>query len=168
MNPIDASPRLPPSAIYTPRRATCPATAALLGRLLPSIVAAAVLAGAGVNRAVAQTGATWTAAGNGNWSLGGNWTTSPVYPDNGAPNPADTYNALFNTSPTVTLTEDITIQQLVVSAGLTINGAFTLNLNNGFNFSGVNTKAFSGVTLDLDGGTGVWSAGNLTLANVRG
>src|SRR4051812_42560319 len=41
--------------------------------------------------ATAQTATSWLAPADGQWTDGTKWSSSPVYPRNGAPTPADAY-----------------------------------------------------------------------------
>lgn len=89
----------------------------------------------------AQTDAYWLNAADGDWSTASNWSTDPIYPNNGSPTASDTYNVTIDASGaayTVTLDTDITLdnltlnssdQMLVTNQDMDISG--TLNIQAG-------------------------------------
>ena len=89
-----------------------------LGAVLLSVVAIPSAAGA-------QTTTTW------NGTIG-NWTDAALWaggvPQNGQPNPGDTYNAVVNGGGIITLDANIIIQQLTFQSG-TITGSNSLTMN---------------------------------------
>ncbi len=122
----------------------------------------------------AQTTSTWNGT-TGNWSDFTRWSTNPIFPNNGQPNPGDTYNAIVNGG-TVTLDQNIIIQSLTFSGG-TIDGGNNLTLNaastwSGGGMSGAGTTTFNGsLALTTSGlgsrslvnnGATTWSGSNLT------
>ncbi len=111
----------------------------------------------------AEIDSTYAGPGGGSWNTAGNWNPATAFPNNGG---GDTYNALFPNNVSVNLGQDLTIQRLTVSSGVTLNGAFNLDLENGFDFAGNIAKTLVGSTLNLNGGTATWSGtGGLALNN---
>jgi hypothetical protein len=94
----------------------------------------------------AQTNSTWNST-TGNWTDATRWSTNPIFPNNGQPNPGDTYNAIVNGG-AVTMDQNIIIQSLTFSGGL-IDGGSNLTLNaastwSGGAMSGAGTTTFNG------------------------
>lgn len=136
---------------------------------------------------LAQTTSTWSLAGNGNWSVGANWSTNPVAPINGQPLAGDLYNAVLNTARTITVDTPVVIQALTQTTGtitgtngLTLNGLFswsggtmsgasTTDALGGMTLSGIGTKTLSGRTLNHGDGvnavTANWTAGTFSIVN---
>jgi hypothetical protein len=119
----------------------------------------------------ADVNSVWT-GGSGNWSVADNWNPNARYPNDG--NGGRTYNVRVS-SGTVTLTEPISIQQYTNNGNLagqfplTVNDLFTwtggtlsdnapLNALGGADLGG-STKTLEGRTLNVGGGTAMWSAG---------
>src|SRR4051794_23543445 len=95
----------------------------------------------GIVSAHGQTTASWLTPTSGFWSDGTKWSTSPVFPNNGQPAAADTYNAVIAAiggSYTVTLNGPVTVNSLTLnSPNATFrHDAGTLTLLNGAQISG--------------------------------
>jgi hypothetical protein len=126
------------------------------------------------------TNSTWTLAGNGNWANAANWDTAD-FPNNGQPNPGDTYNAILNTNHTITVDQDITIQGFTQSTGTvtgaanrtltfqdtfawtggTLTGGMTVNANGTVSVSNNADHNLSGGTIFNNNGTMTWTQGNI-------
>jgi hypothetical protein len=113
--------------------------------LAVGLVAAGIL----VEDTRAQTSATWT-AGTGSWSAPGNWSTTPVVPNNGQAGAGDTYNVTLNTNGTVT--QDL-------AGGVTVNG-FTQSRGT---FAGGNLAVLSSLSIGESNFATVGGTGTLTL-----
>lgn len=86
--------------------------------------------------ALAQTDAFWNTAVSGDWDNAALWSTNPEYPNNGSPNPGDTYNAIIDAAGsayTVTGNVPVTLDNFTINAvdatfamnaDLTVNGVF--------------------------------------------
>jgi hypothetical protein len=126
------------------------------------------------------TNSTWTLAGNGNWADAANWDTAD-FPNNGQPNPGDTYNAILNTNRTITVDQDITIQGFTQSTGTVtgaanrtftfqdtftwtggmLTGGMTVNANGGVSVSNNVHHNLGGATIFNNNGTMTWTQGDL-------
>ena len=115
----------------------------------------------------AQIVSTWIGGSTGNWSDGAKWNTNPNAPKNGLPSVGDLYDAVFGVNATVTLTENVEIERLSSTAALTLQGAFTLDLNEGFDLnSSAGRTLSSSVVLNLLGGTSTFrGGGNLNMGS---
>jgi hypothetical protein len=131
------------------------------GRWLVAVLLLGVAAAA-----PAQTSLTWTGGGgsNTNWTNAANWGGSG-YPNNGQPNPGDTYNATMN-SGTATLDADITVNNLTLNSA-TVGGGANLTVNGLFSSPG---GAMQGAgTVTLNGGASMTSLTlNRALVNAAG
>ncbi len=91
----------------------------------------------------ALTVSTWTGT-SGNWSNATKWDSNPRFPNNGQPNPGDTYDAILFNGATITLNVPITIQKFTLSSG-TVTGSNNLTLNDLFTWTG-GTMSGTGTT----------------------
>jgi hypothetical protein len=132
--------------------------------------------------APAQINLSWTGGGaDTSWTTIANWS-GVSYPNNGQPNPGDTYNATVNTG-TPTLNADITINNYTQGGG-TVGGASKLTVNGLYTWSGgtmqgtgtttLNGSAMLSGTLTLDrpvsnapGSTVTLNSGGNLLANAN-
>lgn len=133
---------------------------------VPRLLVALVFATTLVEYANAQaTSATWTGAASGNWDdTPQRWNLAPVtagqtYPNNGIPDPADTYDVLIPAG-TGVLTQNvvsgIVIQGLDLRGSLNLQNALTANAI--FNLAG---GSLSGPATLTANGPMTWSAGSL-------
>jgi len=112
---------------------------------------------------------TWGAMGGGDWNDAGKWSNDPDYnafPNNGQGGVA-TYNARIDTGDTVTLNQNITIEQFTLESSSLSSSGSSLTLGGIFTWNGGN---ISGVTLNANGGLAVTSqvffdSGTLNLAS---
>lgn len=104
----------------------------------------------------AQTNSTWNGT-TGNWTDATRWSTNPIFPNNGQPNVGDTYNAIINGG-TVTLDQNIVIQNINLQGNGVVTGANNLTLNGpnslwaAANMLGTGTTTLNG-NLNIDGVT---------------
>jgi filamentous hemagglutinin len=68
----------------------------------------------GLCAAHGQITASWLSPVSGTWTDPTKWSTNPVYPNNGSPNPADTYDVVINPSGgyVVALSSDVTVNSI--------------------------------------------------------
>jgi len=79
----------------------------------------------------------------------------------------DLYDAVFGVNATVTLIENVEIERLSSTAALTLQGAFTLDLNQGFDLNSPSGRTLSSsVVVNLLGGTSTFrGGGNLNMGS---
>ena len=111
-------------------------SAARFARLAPAVCLTMIAAGS----ASGQVVATWNASPFGNWTDGSRWSTAPLFPHNGQPNPGDTYSAVVPGG-FVTLDQNIAIEDYTQSGTGTLNNQFgvaqnTLTVNRVFRWQG--------------------------------
>ena len=90
------------------------------GAIVALVLATFSMAGMLTPSAKANTTASWVSETSGNWTNPGSWSTFPNFPNNGSPGPI--YDAVINAPVgsdfTVTLSSDITVNSLTLSATL--------------------------------------------------
>lgn len=118
--------------------------------------AAVCLAAAGAR---AQQSRSWTSPVSGNWAVDASWTPSG-FPNNSGPNTFNAFIAVTGAAYTVTLDQDITINDLsVTSADATLElGNFNLVMNGNYTQS-------RGLLADLTGTGSIRTSGTVTLGD---
>src|SRR4051812_33127918 len=100
------------------------------GAMLASAAALVVGAISAPHYAAAQTTASWVNPLSALWEDAGFWSTNPVAPNNGSPNPTDTYNAIIGATGgnyTVTLGGTVVLNGLTLaSPGATLSQSGSL------------------------------------------
>jgi hypothetical protein len=120
-----------------------------------SILFAAIGGVVFASRAGGATSTSWLLPADDSWTDPLAWSTNPVYPNNGQPNPADLYNVTIGASGspyTVTLNSDITISSLLVNStdATLAQSAGTLHIVDGGASINAGVYALSGGTLNSD------------------
>ena len=70
--------------------------------------------------ASAGTTASWINTTGGSWTIATNWSTNPVYPNNGSPTSSDEYDVVIgpsNTAYSLVLDQDVAVDQLILNNG---------------------------------------------------
>ena len=110
--------------------------------------------------ASAQVASTWDGT-DGNWSSTTQWSTAPLFPDNGN---GETYDPTINAG-TVTLTENITVERWTFGGGI-VGGDFQLTVNNGAVIGAGSDLTLNLTTLSLDGASTISQFGTPTPSNI--
>ncbi|HEV2296874.1 MAG TPA: hypothetical protein VGR35_23745 [Tepidisphaeraceae bacterium] len=108
--------------------------------------------------ALGQTSSHWTSAVNGNWNDATKWST-PSFPNNGSPNPGDTYNAFIEPDGTYTVTMNapVAVHDLTFDAvGATFLQPSALTLTGGLN---VNAGTYRLAYTNINGGSVIVAPG---------
>lgn len=94
-----------------------------------ALVVAGALSLAGVARAATYT-ATWVGGGSNNWNDATQWSSNPLYPNNGQPAGTDTYDVVINGgASTLALNQAVAVEVFDFNGGSISNTGFTLTVN---------------------------------------
>ena len=126
------------------------------------------------SRAIAvPTVATWLQASDGNWTEASNWSTNPLFPNNGTPNVADEYAAVIQATGgayEVSIVDSIVLSSLTIDspdATLSLDAgqltADTIDIANGVLSLGTNGAFSRNIESEIIGAEITGNAGELLL-----